>query len=164
MTSPLPAGTTLTAARINVPATVKYEVALEGSTTSTSYTTTVTGTTCAGGSFIAPPSGHVLILWSCGLFQTGTGGAVAASAWCSYVVRTGSTLGSGSVIVAAADLAALRQKFSATTNNDQQWGSHDVVTGLTPGNTYNVQLAYKNTDAPATIRMTRQRVIVVPTY
>jgi hypothetical protein len=100
-----------------------------GTTTSGSFTTTLTGGTACGVAFTAPASGRVLILSNC---QVGNSSSPFLSL-CSLQVRTGSVVGSGTIILAAANEESLY---------DDPGGRHAIsrlVTGLTPGSAYNAQ-------------------------
>lgn len=105
-----------------------------GTTTSTSYTSTLTTGTACGKAFVAPPSGKVFInnnLWITG---AGTG-------YCTIRVCSGAVVGSGSVF----------GSFSASDNNAcimtsaASFGQfrRTLVTGLTAGASYNVQQWFK---------------------
>jgi hypothetical protein len=158
LTSPLPAGTRITAARVNVPASVQSEVAGQGSTTSTTYTATLTGTGGVSQAFTAPPSGRVTVTSAAGLVNTTAGG----DAWVSFEARTGSTVGSGSVVRAASDIAALRGK-SPNGTNDIQLSAGYLLTGLTPGAQYHVRQLYRiGTIGGGTAFFTNKVISVVP--
>lgn len=107
-----------------------------GTTTSVTYTSTLTGGTACGIAFVAPPSGKVKIENNCRIFNSG-----ANHSLCSIHVRNGSTIGSGTDVLAAADAQAIAY-FGA---NDDRRGGSTLVTGLTPGNSYNVQQEFKVT-------------------
>lgn len=139
--------------------TVKYEVATAGSLTSLTYTGTITASTVAGGSFVAPPNGRVLVLWGTGMFHN----TASSSGWCSWEIRQGASVGSGTVVVAADDARAVRIKTGSATANDQQWGWSDLVTGLTAGSTYNIRHMFKN-EGSGTLSVVRQRIIVTPAH
>jgi hypothetical protein len=107
-----------------------------GSTTSTSYTGTRTGTAnIAGAAFKGPLSGAVRIDWACGMSNNGTGITLV-----SPRVLTGSTVGSGSSVLAAADTNALQY---ASSPNELKVSDFYILTGLTPGSDYNVSLMYR---------------------
>jgi hypothetical protein len=107
-----------------------------GTVTATAFTATRTGAGGeAGMSFVAPGSGIVVIHWHCGL-SNATAGAFTLM---SFEVRTGSTVGSGTVVQAAADTVTIQG--NATTEASS--GTWYPVTGLTPGSTYNVRPMYR---------------------
>jgi len=74
----------------------------------------------------------------------------------SFVVRTGSTVGAGTTFLAADDARALVW----TGTNPYQMGREDLVTGLTPGDIYNVRLEHKVGANIGTLL--RRSVIVAP--
>lgn len=116
--------------------TVEDVEATNGTTTSVTYTATLTGGTACGIAFVAPPSGKVLILNNSRIFNSG-----ANHSLCSIHVRTGATIGSGTDVLAAADSHAIAYFGS----NDDRRGGSILVSGLTPGNDYNVQQSFKVT-------------------
>ena len=101
-----------------------------------------TSTTFAGGSvncghsFVAPPSGIVTILVYGDIAQTVAGDTTFLSA----EVRTGGTVGSGTVVAAAADAKAVTCHYEMV---EVEASAHWTVTGLTPGSTYNVRTMHK---------------------
>lgn len=105
-----------------------------GTTTSTSYTATLTGGTACGLAFTAPPSGQVLVHNNCRLVNSGI-----FLTFCTIRVRTGSSIGSGSDVVATSDENAVT--VYATT--EARIGNTYLVTGLTPGSSYNVQQLFR---------------------
>lgn len=127
-----------------------------GTVTSGTYTTTRTAATSpVGKSFTAPPSGKVKIHWACGLTNSGTSGSNYTL--CAFQIRAGTTLGSGTVYQAADDNRALQ--ITGTTL-EMQKGRTSLVSGLTPGNSYNVTLMYKVGAGTGTI--SRIEVVVDP--
>lgn len=104
-----------------------------GTTTSTSYTATLTGGTACGLAFVAPASGKVLIHNVCDIKNSGAGYCS-----CAIELRTGGTIGSGTVVTSP-----------GFDNNILQTGTAQVrcmvtepVSGLTAGATYNVRQLY----------------------
>lgn len=101
--------------------------------TSTTYTT---GANVCGISFIAPTSGSVTVWWSA-RFQVNT-----AARWVGVTVevKTGSTLGSGTVVSAGADNSCLESSQTTGAGGDSrtQAAMYRKVDGLTAGSTYNV--------------------------
>lgn len=104
-----------------------------GTTTSTTFTATLTGGTACGIAFVAPASGVVIIHNSLGLFNT------ADFSICTIEVRTGSTIGSGTVVLAASDDYAIVHKNA----NLNQFGRATRLPGLTPGGSYNVRQQFR---------------------
>lgn len=105
-----------------------------GTTTSTTYTATLTGGTACGIAFVAPSSGKVTILNACALVNSG-----ASHTLCTVQVRTGSSIGSGSDVLAAADNNAVYINGTA----EMRAGVAVPISGLTPGASYNVQQLFR---------------------
>jgi hypothetical protein len=125
-----------------------------GTITSTSFVATRTGgTNPTGVAFVVPDSGVVTIAWACGLLHSG-----ASFTICSFEIRTGGTIGTGTVHTAATDSRAIQ----ATGTNEVQAGRTSRITGLTPGNTFNVQLMYRTQAATATINRVEVEVMPSP--
>lgn len=107
---------------------------------STSSTSFIAGTTPFGVSFVAPPSGAVKISFT-GYFQETQDGGVALM---SYTVRTGSTIGSGTVVgtaansnralVAGGPVDAGQPIYFQASRGPTRWS------GLTPGAAYNARI------------------------
>ncbi len=120
-------------------------------TTSVTFTGTMTPAGLCGVAFIAPPSGNVTIHWSVELKNSG-----ANATGCSPAVRTDTVVGSGSPVLAAS--------FDYAIRNDSvdfiRAGSTYLLTGLTPGNQYNVSLEQVVTAGTGTFA--RRAVQVVP--
>lgn len=111
-----------------------------GTTTSVTYTATLTGGTACGIAFIAPASGKVLIHNNSRIFNSG-----ANLSLCSIHVRNGASIGSGTDFLTANDAHAVA--FFGST--DDRRGCAVLVSGLTPGNNYNVQQSFKTTGGTA---------------
>jgi hypothetical protein len=109
-----------------------------GTTTSSTYTATRTGTAnVAGVAFKAPLSGIVRIDWACGI------SAVSGIPLVSFQCLTGAVIGSGSSVLAASDSYALQ----ATTTAELKVSDFYYVQGLTPNADYNAQLMYRSSGA-----------------
>ena len=108
-----------------------------GSTTSTSYTTTLTGGTACGVAFVVPPSGAVMITNELQLSASAGAGLFSL---CTIRVCTGAVVGSGTAIVTAQDANAVQvsQNTAGATGMRRTY-----VSGLTSGNSYNVQQWFK---------------------
>lgn len=139
--------------------TVQNAVSGGGTTTSTTYTATLTGSTGAAIAFVAPPTGRVLIAWSSGLYNAGA----AQDAWCSWELRSGSSIGGGSVVGSwgATDDRALRLK-TASVSNDVQFGDVWLVDSLTPGDSYHVRQMFKVSGSTGTFA--RKKILVTPAH
>lgn len=105
-----------------------------GSTTSTSFTASLTSGTNPAVVFVAPPSGRVDIGWSCSMYNSTSGQFVN----CSFEVRTGSSIGAGSVVEAA----SVYHQVGGKINFDMQVGDTYMLSGLTPGSTYHARQMY----------------------
>lgn len=124
---------TITATNVNI----NGKVANLDPTTWTGSTYTSTGafdnypTSGAQGTFVAPNSGKVRITVG-GFIKAGTAGQPAQLGW---DLRAGATIGSGTMVQAMANTNAVgnynNQYVNATTST--------IVTGLTPGDTYNLR-------------------------
>lgn len=105
-----------------------------GSFTSTSTGYTATGGTSVGRAFTVPPSGDVLINYAGRMSNSGS----TASTYITIQIRTGSTIGSGTVVLAASDTQAIDHAGSISDRN----GAAYLFSG-TVGSAYNVQLLHK---------------------
>lgn len=115
---------------------------------------TVTPGAIVGTSFVAPPSGRVIIGWRTAIDNnTATGRATIAPE-----IRTGSTVGSGTVVTAVSDNTAI----SHLGLDDDEFGSSDLFSGLTGGTTYNVSLWQKSNAAGNNASFARRAVWVIP--
>jgi len=120
-------------------------------TTSTTYVTI--GTTC-GIAFVAPASGKVDVKWYTELKNSSTNGSL-----CTIYVKTGSTVNSGSDVVAASDSLPLAR---ADGTQEVTVGAFHIVSGLTPGASYNVTLYFRTTSG--TLTAGRRGVTVTQIY
>lgn len=103
----------------------------EAGFTTTSYTQ---GTTVVGAAFVAPTSGRVLVLWHA-RFEHNT---ASSRSVVSVSVRTGATVGAGTVVSGAADDSALECPQGAGGPDTRiSAGMWRIVSGLTPGDDYN---------------------------
>lgn len=131
-----------------------------GTTTSTGYVTSLTGgTSPVFQTFVAPTSGKVEISWGCGLYSS----TVAGSVLCGIQVREGTSATTGTIFLAVADNLSIQVTDSAVTQ-EHQMGRSYTVSGLTPGVTYNVALAYRIVSAAGghTGNITRKSVSAKP--
>lgn len=130
--------------------------------TSTSYTALTSGD-ILGVAFIAPPSGAVEVVlegWL-GVQSTNAGSRMWMSAWLS----NGSVVNSGSVVSAPDDTRAAVVENPVSVAGYRYGYVHTAyqVTGLTPGNDYNVTMAHKVSNSPTTGGAAfNRRVIVRP--
>jgi hypothetical protein len=127
--------------------------------TATGFTNTVGGTSTSplifGVSFIAPPSGEVFVV-ARALAGTAT---AAGYVFLDFEVKTGATVGSGTIVRAGGDLTA--SVFQSSTASQQgTLITDDVVTGLTPGAAYNATLIYRS--SAGTGSFNRRHIAVLP--
>lgn len=124
-------------------------------TTATSASYASLGTQC-GTSFIAPPSGKVVVSLMAEV-KTSTAGSVNLT---TIAVRTGGTVGSGTTVLAAADT-----NFSIQNQNTQlmMGSTQQIVSGLTAGSTYNVRIEARS-NGTATLSLGRRAVTVTPVW
>jgi hypothetical protein len=126
-----------------------------------SSTTFIPGTTVVGTTFVAPPSGDVLVILSAYIEQSG-GGNVAV---CSWTMRSGGSIGSGTAVPGASastDRGVLAGQAVNSGAPAIAGNSHITrVSGLTPGNTYNVRVEFCTTPAGA-ITVRNRAIIVQP--
>lgn len=113
------------------------DFAFTNETFSATSSTPSGGAGLCGTSFVAPPSGWVFITVGGTVQSTINGG----SAMLSFEVRVGSSIGSGSVVQAASSLRCLRTSEAVNTSAPAMISStwRSLLTGLTPGATYNVR-------------------------
>lgn len=104
--------------------------------------------TC-GVAFIAPATGRVKIHHAALASNSTTGSTDVAPA-----VRTGSTVGSGTVFVAASN----NNRVTKVGTGAIRAGVTSLITGLTPGSAYNVRLEHKVSTGVGTVA---ERTVVV---
>jgi hypothetical protein len=88
-----------------------------------------------GVAFTAPTTGRVVVHMKGTLFND----TAAQNTVLSMVIRAGSTVGAGAVFQAASDDQALVNSGT----NPIAIGQSELVTGLTPGDVYNVRLEHR---------------------
>lgn len=120
---------------------------------STTYTAVLSSTTSCGHSFVAPPSGIVAIHWGANAFS----GVTGSSLLIGTAVKTGSTVGAGTVVSDVSDDEAL--VFSLL--GDAPGSRIRVVTGLTPGSAYNVRQSARNSGTTSS-HIDRPWVVTAP--
>lgn len=136
MALPFTAGQPLTAQLLNSIFTEEKDDTQNtaGTVTSTTYTESLTGGTACSTTFTAPRSGKIEVVNTCELSNSGAGFSS-----CSYVIRTGSSIGLGTVFLAAAFEHSIMQVGTPSHRKSvvQSWS------GLTPGATYNIRQAFR---------------------
>jgi len=126
----------------------------------------VTSTSAVGSgfgvAFTAPPSGMVMVWWRDRLSFDKTGGMLRRLI-SSIEVRTGSIVGSGTPVYTSNDDDAVEIGASvAGTFGMRGNGSSMVrITGLTPGNAYNVEIAHRLNATADTTATSESRSILV---
>lgn len=124
-----------------------------GTTTSTSYTATLTGGTACGVAFVAPTSGRVAIVNTADQSISAAGQA----AHLSFAVRQGSTIGSGTSVLGAAD-----DRSMYVVNDSGRQSFFYMLSGLTAGGSYNVQQNFRTSNAANTATFQRKTLDVFP--
>lgn len=142
------------------PANLAAANTTNGTTSSSTFVNSLTTTGIHGTTFIAPPSGNVLVLGS----ALAANSTATSYATMDFEVRQGSSIGSGTVVRAATELTAGVNQ-SGTANNQGMVFTMDLVTGLTDGSTYNVCLTYHAASGGAgvgTAAYDRRHVFTLP--
>lgn len=133
----------------------------EGTNIVFTNTSPTAGAPACGTSFVAPPSGNVLmIVTGCIDMSTNTNLALLG-----YEIRTGSTVGSGTVFLApdfeSRTIAAGRAVNTSAAASFN--GSHvRPISGLTAGATYNVRTMHWLLDAGGSATVRHRFIIVLP--
>ncbi|MGL5816645.1 MAG: hypothetical protein ACRCYR_03710 [Phycicoccus sp.] len=127
------------------------------SATDTSIGSITAGGTPAGarggqGTFVAPPSGVVTLIYG----GQARGSAAGQYAWISCEVKVGDTIGAGAVMAGATDTEAV--VVFGTNTVQATWTR--TVTGLTAGEVYNFRQVFGSSSGAASIG--RGRVTVIP--
>lgn len=123
--------------------------------TTTSLVYVVTGTPTpplCGVTFIAPPSGRILLSFKGQLVNS----TAAQFTIIGFELRTGGVLGSGTVVLAGSDDNCL----AVQSTSQFQFGTSLLIESLTPGDSYNTQLGHRVTGGTGTIL--RRHISVVP--
>jgi lysophospholipase L1-like esterase len=120
----------------------------------TSNTQSEVNVTAAGVVFVAPPSGKVVLTISAWMVS----GAAGTAIYVSPNILTGTTIGSGTTVLAPASANGL-------SNNNAQYiaaSTRIVVTGLTPGASYNAFPSIRSSGTASTQTTANHRIIVEP--
>lgn len=141
----------------NMPAAVdaKDSAVTNGTTTSATFVNSLTTSLIRGVSFVAPPSGKVNVLATCGAAN----GTIAQFTLVSFEVKTGTSVGSGTVQTASDENTASQFQSAVAASNGQHTAA-GLVTGLTPGASYNACITYRVTSGTGTFN--RRRITVTP--
>lgn len=106
------------------------------------------GSTVCGASFVAPPSGRVRVHFTC-TFSTNVGSG--GSAWQIYMgpaVRQGGVVGSGTLVYDPSGDPGC--KVGDNVSSTKSGGCSAMVSGLTPGSTYNAAATFFGVSGTAT--------------
>jgi hypothetical protein len=141
----------LGAVQTSLGATLYSENVNEVSTASTSFAAAASNN--VGGFFQFPGSGRVEIHWGGELYADAAAGPVI-----SIEIRTGTTVGSGTIVLGASD------DYAARSFNQQreQFSTFYVWSGGTPNTAYNIRCLYRTT--ASTGRFSRRRILVRPLF
>jgi hypothetical protein len=108
--------------------------------------------------FVAPPSGRAIIHWSGALRNLSD--SESPVAYLSPEVRAGATPGSGTVVLPPADVRTVRCNFAGAIQTVRAGASH-MLSGLTPGATYNARILHRVTSSTGEFFF--RSLIVAPT-
>lgn len=136
--------------------TVEYGDALSGNVASFAFSPTRSALPNIQGTFVAPPSGKVKVHWDCKMRSASDAAAVLLS---SFIIRAGATPGSGTIFRDASDPPAIQH----TGTTDQGAGRSRMVSGLTPGATYNAQMVWRRSGS-ADLIVTGPNIIIDPVW
>lgn len=129
-------------------------------TVSTTYSS-LSGGDILGVAFVAPPSGSVEIAVQGWLGTSST--TVGRRSLMSPQVREGGSINSGTVVTSASDDYAAMAQGSVASSFDYKYAHHvRVVTGLTPGSTYNAVAMHKVVTSGDTSATNDRHIIVRP--
>ncbi|MEO3930923.1 hypothetical protein ABGB07_44840 [Micromonosporaceae bacterium B7E4] len=131
----------------------------------TSAAGTYTSGTTHGLSFTAPASGRVEVTFS---GWVGSSAVIASTTtprtYMSDHVRSGGVIGSGTDVLAADDDRAIPYFVANTTAGFKYIFGQltHLVTGLTPGNSYNVVTVFRENGGGASAAINKRRLVVKP--
>jgi hypothetical protein len=114
--------------------------------TAISSTTFEAGSPVCGVAFVAPPSGRAAVHWAARM-ESNTGNGVLVS----VEVRTGSTIGSGTVLSDYDPQDSHSIEIGDLANGNLQAANFRLITGLTPGASYNARTMQRVTAGDADI-------------
>jgi hypothetical protein len=117
---------------------VSTQTSANATTTATSNAAMTVAAVIVGHSFVACPSGKVRLVWGgTALHSLASGSTIV----CGAAVADGGTVGSGTVESDAADVASWQVNGTEAKPAERT----RIVTGLTPGNTYNCFIKWRET-------------------
>jgi hypothetical protein len=138
-----------------IDATPAAVTATDAGSVSTTSATYVTLAGDPGVAFTAPASGRVMVHVA-GAFDNTLSDTFGMMA---FQIRTGTTVGAGTIVVAASD----NDSAGTAGTNDTSFGRSVLVSSLIAGSSYNVQILYKRFSGTGTSFFARRSVLVVPT-
>ncbi len=140
-----------------VPQPVEVFQGANDSSGSVSYT----GGTTHGTSFVAPPSGQVYVTFS-GL--VGSNATALRNCYMSVEIRTGGTVGSGTVVQAADDDCAIVYTAASSIAGFKYITAsyRFLLAGLTAGSTYNAKTFFRTTNADSSAAVDNRRLLIEP--
>ena len=125
---------------------------ISGSTTITTGVAYIPLTGGSGVVFTAPPSGTVLV----NLAMTSKTATAGLPVLCGFEIRAGASIGSGAVFLAA------HYVVSNGANTYSTNGGAELVTGLTPGASYNARAMFASNTAGTSVNAANGNLIVSP--
>lgn len=138
-------GTIVLAADTPVTVSAQQGTSFDATTTTYDVTSTAGGYADCAVVFVAPTSGRVIIHTSARMINSvSTSGTLVAPE-----TRTGGTVGSGTVVESATDNSGASHYGSTFARS----GAAHLLTGLTPGATYNTRLLHRASANTATIAL-----------
>jgi hypothetical protein len=93
-----------------------------------------------------------MVFWNAQILNSGAAGTTVVS----FVIRTGGTVGSGTVVHAASD----DDVVLCVGTDFQRSNASRMVPSLTPGDTYNVRLEHRVSSGTGTAL--RRSVVIIP--
>jgi len=120
-----------------------------GTTTSGTYTATLSGGTTCSFTFVAPGSGSVIVNNNCNVANSG-----ANLSLCGFEIRAGGTVGSGTVVFGVDNNESLIAGQTQANISRSR-----LITGLTPGSTYNIRQLFAVTGGTGTFSSKHLNVV-----
>lgn len=146
------AGQKLHATDVNLAASESFQTD-SGTVAGSVYTPTRTGSSnIAGYVFVAPNSQNIMVFWGAGISVTSQFGLMA------FEIRTGGTLGSGTIVQAASD----NIQCQGTATSETTSSNSKLVTGLSAGSTYNIRAMYRTQAGGVTGTYNRPHISHIP--
>lgn len=124
-------------------------------------TTFAAGSPVVGLTFVAPPSGKVHVTVT-GLINSATNTVRAELGW---ELRQGGTIGTGTIVLAASVDRCLATSHAVNTGATASIGAshrYPVLTGLTPGDTYNLRTMHRVQPAAGTGNINYRSICTEP--